>query len=74
VNTGMAAGGDDEEPSSIPNPPLLSKAEYYDQMASLDMGFTIDNDTYTDRVIMVCVCVCVFLCVCLCGMVGGGGR
>ena len=32
---------------------LMSKAEYLDQLAAMDMGFALDNPLYTDREVLV---------------------
>lgn len=48
-----AAAGNDGDPPRR----LMTKAEYLDQLAAMDMGFALDNPLYTDREVKVRACV-----------------
>lgn len=44
-----AAAGNEADPPRR----LMTKAEYLDQIAAMDMGFALDNPLYTDREVKV---------------------
>lgn len=56
VRAAAAAGNGADPPRR-----LMTKAEYLDQIAAMDMGFALDNPLYTDREVKVRRRVCAWV-------------